>query len=587
MEKKKPIIDTVIDKFIARNYENSGKLSVEDAIKFPDCESYYYDELSNTKVRGYPFASDFVDRDGNLYTMNDFESLNDYKRKELRLRYHYLPKMHEIYIGTTGSGKTTGCVEPQIRALVTQANKPNLFLTDPKGEIYNHSAEYIKSLGYDVYVLNFKDIRRTDRWNPIGEIYNNYMEINRYKKKPKSKFEIDGIVFNTIDEYVLYCDQQISVITSEVDSEIKQFVDMIIPVKSKNDVAWEQGSQTVLEGIILLMLDLAADEKNTGFTKDMFTINTIFSLYDLLKIRFNSISSYDEILEHPLIHGSVKAANKLSTVFANTERTRRNYYGVFEGVTRDWRHGHIFALTTGNTINFEKSKKPFAIFVITRDYEKSDFQIAGLFIDFTYRTLVKEAEEKIQANKPVRATHFMLDEFGNIPKIPNFDNKIATSRSRNIWMHLFLQSYEQLKNVYTSDCEAEVILSNCNNHIFLGSQSYSTIKQFVEECGKTAIDIRNITRDRVPTIVEKNVIRFSDLDLIETGSMYVKRIYTPVIYSHFIRSYFLGDNGYFEMFRRDGLLKVAPYNDVNSQSVKYTYVPNHDRIKNPWDDDDF
>lgn len=166
-----------------------------------------------------------------------------------------------------------------------------------------------------------------------------------------------------------------------------------------------------------------------------------------------------------------------------------------------------------------------------------------------------EAEDKMKKGMNPPVIHFMLDEFGNIPAIPNFDNKIATSRSRNIWMHLFLQSYEQVSNVYTDKSEAEVILSNCNSRIFLGSQSYNTIETFSRECGIKTINIAEISNNNKIDLRETSVIGKSDLDLIKVGSMYMKRIYCCVIETHYIRSYALGELGYYELFTKDGLIK--------------------------------
>ena len=47
-----------------------------------------------------------------------------------------------------------------------------------------------------------------------------------------------------------------------------------------------------------------------------------------------------------------------------------------------------------------------------------------------------------------RPVHFMLDEFANIGKIPDFTRKIAFIRSRNISASLILQSVAQLNENY-------------------------------------------------------------------------------------------------------------------------------------------
>ena len=47
--------------------------------------------------------------------------------------------------------------------------KKSLVATDPKGEIYRKTSSYFRNIGYIVKVLNLKDMKHSDRWNPLGE----------------------------------------------------------------------------------------------------------------------------------------------------------------------------------------------------------------------------------------------------------------------------------------------------------------------------------------------------------------------------------------------------------------------------------
>ncbi len=48
-------------------------------------------------------------------------------------------------------------------------DKKSIVCTDPKAEIYRKTASYFKSIGYVVKVLNLKDMKHSDRWNPLNE----------------------------------------------------------------------------------------------------------------------------------------------------------------------------------------------------------------------------------------------------------------------------------------------------------------------------------------------------------------------------------------------------------------------------------
>ena len=47
--------------------------------------------------------------------------------------------------------------------------KKSIIVTDPKGEIYRITSSYFKNIDYTVKVLNLKDMRHSDRWNPLSE----------------------------------------------------------------------------------------------------------------------------------------------------------------------------------------------------------------------------------------------------------------------------------------------------------------------------------------------------------------------------------------------------------------------------------
>ena len=93
-------------------------------------------------------------------------------------------------------------------------------------------------------------------------------------------------------------------------------------------------------------------------------------------------------------------------------------------------------------------------------------------------------------------TYFILDEFANIGKIPDFDKKISTSRSRKISFSVILQNLDQLEAVY--DKSHETIMGNCDTHLFLGSNSQKTVEYFSKALGeKTLIrDSVSVNRDK-------------------------------------------------------------------------------------------
>ena len=91
-----------------------------------------------------------------------------------------------------------------------------------------------------------------------------------------------------------------------------------------------------------------------------------------------------------------------------------------------------------------------------------------------------------------RNVYFILDEFGNMPKIEKFDKMITVGRSRKIWFNMVVQSYSQLNNVYGEQV-ADIVKSNCGVKMFIGSNDIGTCKEFSELCGNVTVSTRSLS----------------------------------------------------------------------------------------------
>jgi len=87
-----------------------------------------------------------------------------------------------------------------------------------------------------------------------------------------------------------------------------------------------------------------------------------------------------------------------------------------------------------------------------------------------------------------------FDEFANLGKIPNFEQLIATIRSREISACVILQSQAQLKTSYKD--AANVIVGNCDTTLFLGGKEADTLKGISEMLGKQTVDMFNTSISR-------------------------------------------------------------------------------------------
>lgn len=583
---------TLLNRKIERDYECSKVINYKEI--FNDfVESYFYDELDQINVKGFPFASDFVNNSGESIDYQKYSSLSEKEKEEYRLKFYYLPYVHEVYIGTTGSGKTTTCIEPQLRAISSQKNKPNIFITDPKGEIFLHNAKHLKDNGYKVQVLNFKNIDYTNTRNPLEEIYLKQIEIKSvgkdakkietqcikkvleitcdYSKLKKFCHLYKGKVFADETSLNNFLEREKFQIHCEVTSMVNQLTRQMFPDSKKTtDPAWSNGSREFITGIMLALLDDAIDPSK-NFTKEKFNVKTINDVFTLVS-RYAGKKGENKLTEF-LKGKSKEALDKMNIVINTAPMTRRCYLSICQTMISNWMNGHIFSITSETNISLDDSKNPIALFVITRDYDKSDNIIAGLFLNWVYKSFLKKAENKkrFEGVSSSRPMHFMLDEFANIPKIPDFEIKIATSRSRNMYFHIFLQSYEQLDVIYGRDI-AKIIIDNCSQQIFLGTQSFDSKEKFSSECGEKAVkSLNSQISGNIKEIVKTSVIPISKLNNMKSGWMYIKRLKMDVIHSTYIRSYECAKQNIFKDFDNSKFEDFAPLNIINPNNQKFLY----------------
>ena len=103
---------------------------------------------------------------------------------------------------------------------------------------------------------------------------------------------------------------------------------------------------------------------------------------------------------------------------------------------------------------------------------------------------------------PLRV-NFVLDEFCNLPRIPDMPSMISAARSRNMRYFLVAQSKHQLVGRYGED--ADTIKGNCDNWVFLTSKELDLLQEISSLCG----EIVTADREKRPLISVSELQRFN------------------------------------------------------------------------------
>ncbi len=483
-------------KSIEANLENSRWMNAEEKQK--NFKSYAYTKLGTVKKDGIPVMAQ-LNRKGTDETVM-FNSPS-----------------HSIIIGATGSGKTTTFVSPMIQILASTDAGSSMVMTDPKGELFALHSGYLAERGYDVKVIDLRDTYSSYRWNPLDAIWDNYqryadahnnafrrrdplpdgMPLGNERETFESRevwYEFEGRAYSEYPDLVNAIKVFKRKTYDEVYEDLNDLVSVLVPVENDRDPMWEKGARSIVLATLIAMLE-DSEEQELGMTKEKY------NFFNLAKILQNSADDYLQLRRYFSGRSPLSKALALSKQVCDAaESTRASYMSiVYEKLTL-FNDAGICGLTASSDFRPEDlADKPTALFLKIPDEKTTRHNLAGIFLMNLYKQLIKVASSNPDLSLP-RNVYYILDEFGNMPKIENFDKMITVGRSRKIWFNMIVQSYSQLNNVY-GDKVADIIKGNCGVKMFIGSNDMGTCKEFSELCGNVTV----VTRSTSGTDLDRSV----------------------------------------------------------------------------------
>ena len=339
----------------------------------------------------------------------------------------------------SGSGKSASYSIPNAYQCLG-----SYIFTDPKGELYDRTAGYLKSQGYDIKVLNLVRPQYSDGYNPLMHI--------------SSELDVD-VIANTV-----------------VKGQKAE--------GGNSDPFWDDSAEMLLKALIYyLMATRPEEEQNLASCAELVRAANNKGGSNLLSELMSQLP-YD----HP-------ARMNYKSIEIAPEKTYSSILSTLQSKLGKFDSKEIAELTSTDTIDFEEiGSKKTAVYVISSDTHTAYDFLLTIFFSQMIQQLYDFADQN--GGKLKQRTYFILDEFANIGKIPDFDKKISTSRSRGISFSVILQTVDQLEAVYEKSYET--IMGNCDTHLFLGSNSYKTLEYFSKQLGEKTIerDSVSINRDR-------------------------------------------------------------------------------------------
>ena len=351
---------------------------------------------------------------------------------------------HTLIFGSTGSKKTRLFAMPLINIFALGGES---FVTaDPKGELFKKTSGFVADKGHKIIVLNFRDMTKSSAWNPLLIPYQLYHEGN-------------------VEEAVSMIIDFLTVLAAPQRNATK-------------DVYFIELGFALVLSYLLFFIETA--------TKDEVTISSFLNFFST----FSSPENAKKLVEY-LPEGSV-ANNNLKGVLTtvSAEKTFGNIASTaFAMFNQFVTQKSLCQLLSDSSFDLRSvGREKTAIYLIVPDEKDGLHFLVSIFVKQIYETLIQEAQKQTSNTLPIRL-NFLLDEFGNIPTIPNMPSMITAARSRNIRFFLMTQGLFQLNKKYEN--EVETFVGNCDNLVFLSSKELALLKYFSSLCGEVIEQSQN------------------------------------------------------------------------------------------------
>ena len=300
--------------------------------------NYYFDSIYSPDEK---FETPFYIRpDFETQLFNDSDFI--FSKSSRRQLDDFVTQLNNnvIVMGTSGCGKTTRYVDPNIRQAAG-----SMIISDPKGSLVKKHGRFLEEEGYHVLVMDFRQPERSVRWNPLAQA-----------KTTQDIMRISNAL--TYD----YTEGQHSI-----------------------DPFWDQNTVMLINALIGYMLETGYESINfhslisllhegERFTRTTFEngMRKHDENYSKLRDRFNELKGRNP---------NSWACEQFFNVDSAPERTFGTVRTCVATKFSNFTTEEISAMMSDNDIDFERlANEKFALFIIQSDCDRSMDRLVNLFI---------------------------------------------------------------------------------------------------------------------------------------------------------------------------------------------------------------
>ena len=250
----------------------------------------------------------------------------------------------------------------------------------------------------------------------------------------------------------------------EIFENAMDLVYTLCPVQNKDQPTWEEGARNLIFGLVLAFCEDCIAGKMDEKQLQLFNVYHNITKY---------CSEDTTALKKYLLEGREefsKVRGLVNTVLITSDKTLTSYLSEVNSYMQQLADDGILSMTSENDIDIANmDESPNALFVIVPDERFTRHRFVTLFLTQTYKELVEKANTNLRKKETdtailKRRAYFILDEFGNLPKMENIEGMVTVGRSRGIRYLFVLQSFSQLNAKYGKDI-GDIIKTNCKEYV--------------------------------------------------------------------------------------------------------------------------
>lgn len=404
---------------------------------------------------------------------------------------------HSLIIARTRGGKSQTKTLPDIDLLSRSEEKPHLIISSAKYELVEMTKNELENRGYQVHVFNLIDPKMGIQYNPLQLVAQNYL---------------DGKIGKAVEL-------------------TKSFTHSLYHNPKSKDPLWEEAAMSLVNAIILALCHESVGEhiENDLQKPEHVTLPNVLRFLERLTksatkekqdmdIYFNNLD-----IENP-------ARMQFMTVNASEKTMRSSIVAVAISKLNLFISPEIEILLSGNTLPFDllaQDEIPIAIFLTMPDYTKANNIIFSTWIEQVYYHLSVVASQS--NDRLPKRIYFLLDEFGNLPKINSLESMISVGAGRGMLFNFYVQDFLQFKMIYGQEV-GSFVESQIMTTYYLSSTSGDTNKKIADLVDKYEVIERSrsgkkysLNQTISETVIDRYLISPSELKNLLEGENIVIR----------------------------------------------------------------